>query len=161
MAPATSAMPARDFSGFSIDEMEQMLRPASRPGAPLTARGVLEENRIAAQNRKDENARVKAEVRAQEVALLEIERGSFDDDIIKDRSKNDAARALADHHKAEIARRAEARRRADQAKARKDPSHFPFTDGEKLVTSAPRADPLKPRAVQAYGENAARPTTAP
>ena len=70
--------------------------PASRPGAaraPLTARGVLEENRIAAQNRKDENARVKAEVRAQEVALLEIERGSFDDDIIKDRSKNDAARA--------------------------------------------------------------------
>jgi len=183
MAPATSAMPARDFSGFSIDEMEQMLRPSSRPGAaraPLTARGVLEENRIAAQNRKDENARVKAEVRAQEVALLEIERGSFDDDIIKDRSKNDAARALADHHKAEIARRAEARRRADQAKARKDPSHFPFTDGEKLekrrkdlarahaqdlleqfVTSAPRADPLKPRAVQAYGENAARPTTAP
>ena len=29
------------------------------------------------------------------------------------------------------------------------------------MTSAPRADPLKPRAVQAYGESAARPTTAP
>lgn len=174
---SAEAPPETTYSMFSIEEMERLLRKdANRPATtPLTARAVLEENRIAALRRREEKARVRAEGRATEVALLEQERAAFDDDIHKERSRREDARSLSDHYKDEIAKRAEARRR-DMMHPVQEREFFPFTDGESLerkrkdlarahmkdllaarVATSARADPLRARPVRNYGESVAEP----
>merc|ERR1719440_381923 len=113
--------------------MELLLRKDSRPVSrePQTARAVLEENRIAALHRREERARVKAEGRAREVALLEHERDFFNDDIDKERSRRESASALSKQYQAEIARRTEARRPQTKLGAAKEEAadlkeFFPF-----------------------------------
>jgi hypothetical protein len=164
--------PETSYSDLSIAQLEGMLkkeRPALRQ--PLTARGVLEENRIAAETRKAESARAKADGRAWELKLINERIGGVDEEIDQIRSRREAASALSKEYKAELERKEAARRRGSLRAP--EAEFFPFTDGEQLdvkrqdlrrkhtehlldhltvVNPAPREDPLRPRAVRKYGE---------
>lgn len=107
-----------------------LFKPHSKPRAPVSARAVLEENRIEAERIRAEKRRLKFAGGADAAELLEADRAAFGANQEQARVRREQQIALSEHYREEIAERAARRKAAKQPVEEK--RYFPFTDGERV-----------------------------
>jgi hypothetical protein len=178
MAPGPTDAGVRDYAALSIPELEKLVGAGKKEPkyrAPMSARAVLEENRIAAMRRRAEKAALEQDLREKDLEMLKGESSLLKGDMDADKSRRAHAKVLSDGYREAIDSKLGARRETPQP----EPEFFPFTGGEqlevkrKLVARAQHAeflarepdpgkrakhtprrpdDPLQPMAVRTYEE---------
>jgi len=149
--PAMAPDVALRLEALSVQEMEDMLfKPHTKPRAPVSARAVLEENRIEAERVRAEKQRQKRSGRQETAELLREDQQAFGRHQEAQSKRKDMAVALAEHYREEIAARA-ARRKAAKAPV-EEKRYFPFTDGERVEQQQREAKARRQAEMQACME---------
>eukprot|EP00930_Biecheleria_cincta_P004707 TRINITY_DN105633_c0_g1_i1.p1 TRINITY_DN105633_c0_g1~~TRINITY_DN105633_c0_g1_i1.p1 ORF type:complete len:492 (-),score=139.77 TRINITY_DN105633_c0_g1_i1:41-1483(-) len=144
-ARASSSQPGRKIKDMSIEEMEEQLHPRmhKKPvvampgrsgGPPISARELLEENKLLIQIKKDQKAMKRQNSREFVQRLLEEDRMKSEGLKATDLGKKSALKELAQDYKARIAQNELSK--ADALRAERSTpgaNYFPFVEGENIV----------------------------